>query len=791
MTRRCRRNVPKQQTRAELAGEAQKTDSSSSPRVPKTQYQHFIPRFILRRFQVGPVKSRKERDKEFQRTGVDPEYVRYYDVATGSLDIRPIGKVYGVPNVYQDVRNALNINEVEEKLGKLENRAASIITDLHKALPQGTLTLKRRTLEDLRKFLFIMHYRNVSCSDIYFQADHPENASSRQWIESFMQAKGLHSAAEAWLYFLRYYLDTSHSNIMQDAAELVEKYGEGGLQKMMIESHIPPDLEHFPAYTYYVQANGYFFSIWEAAEGEEFIITSHTFGLWEGLGYGCPGMHRIFVVSPRIAIVLRHVLSRPELKEDTKPGAFVSCLLDVNPAPPTPIYTRGEHGTHIDQINFQSAMALARYRSSQKGEDDSFVFKITKLSRPQTLNFNSVLLVNVTETGSLTFLSKESMLRSARAFLSWPVYGLLVPLIARLTDPTESEVSAPRPPSQSPVAVPDQDVDALTLVDVGLYVLLMQICTGIRQFETAYGRAHLVFRIMDKAKPTSFADEISREVEKAFKICKDSEDEMPVGEGISFAPLLSSISNELSSKLFRFMIPCMSRLGAVMSGGEGIMEELQDEVTVVCFLARASSSPAVWHALSCISPQAPEILSKVFKEGTPGDASTASFTRLMYRQRASLSSFSSGFHLAYSLRAMCAMSGPTTNTVSRSYYQLTASIIQRLGRTMLGYLPEPYASQPRERPKARLIYKIPEKHSDLLFSNMKMILRYSLPGYVPSPGGNTPEQTLMRWIDEMAIVGSLVWLGKHRRNYLDFTLHVFLQGMNFKLFEDEEATGST
>ncbi|KAG2059292.1 hypothetical protein BDR06DRAFT_1017754 [Suillus hirtellus] len=772
---------------AELGGEAQTTDGPPSLRAPTTQYQHFIPRFILRRFQVRPVKSKTERQKEFQHTGV-----YYYDVATGSLDIRPIGKVYGLENAYQDVRNTDDINELEKKLAAIEGHAASIIKHLHEALSQGTLTLKRRSLEDLRKFLFIMHYRNVSCSDIYFQADHPENARSRQWIESFMQAKGLHSAAEIWLYFLRYYLDTSHSNIMRDAAELVEKYGEGGLQKMMIESHIPPDLEHFPAYTYYVQANSYFLSIWEAAEGEEFIMTSHAFGLWEGLGYGCPGLHCIFIVSPRIAIVLRHVLSRPELKELMKPGAFVSSLLHVNPAPPTPIYTCGEHGTHIDQVNFQSAMALARYRSSKKGEHDSFVFKITKLSRSQTLEFNSVLLVNVTKTGSLTFLSRGSMLRIAFRSLPANIHAseLLIPLIARLMDITETEVSPLCPPSQSPAAVLDQDVDALTHVDV-VHVLLMQICTNIKRFETAYDRAHLVFRIMEKSKPTPFAHEISREVEKAFKVCKDSEDEVPIGEGVSFAPLLPSISNELSSQLFQFMIPCMSRLGAVMSGGKRILEKLQDEVTVVCFLARASTSPAVWHALSCTSPQAPEILSKLFKEGTPGDASTVGFARFVYRQLASPSSFSSGFHLAYSLREMCAMSGPTTNFVSRSYYQLTASIIQCLGRTMLGPLPEPYASQLRERPKARLVYKIPEEHSDLLFSNMKTLLRHSLPGYVPSPGGNTPEQTLMRWIDEMAIVGCLVWLGKYRRNYLDFILDGFLQGTNFKLFEDEEATGST
>ncbi|KAG2127916.1 uncharacterized protein EDB93DRAFT_1235100 [Suillus bovinus] len=789
MTRR-RKNTPKQQARTEPAGEAQETDGSPSLSrcAPTTQYHHFIPRFILRRFQVGPVKSKTERQKEFRRTGVDPEYVHYYDIATGSLDIRPIGKVYGVPNFYQDVQNTRNINELEEKLADLERHAASIIMDLHKVLPQGTFTLKRRPLELLRKFLFIMHYRKVSCSGAYFQADHPENARSRQWIESFMKAKGIQSSIGVWLYFLRYYLDTSHSDIMRDAAELVDKYGEEGLLKMITESHIPPDVENYPAYTYHTHANNAFFSIWEAAEGEEFILTHNGFGLWEGLGGGCPGLHRIFVVSPRIAIVLCNIVLRPDIKKYAKPGSLVSSLLHVNPAPATPIYTSGERAI---PMNSESAMALARYRSSQEGANDSFVFKITKLSRPQTLEFNSVLLVNVTKTGSLTFLSKSNALRTVRVFRSLPANflasELLVPLIARLTDTMETEASALRPPLQSPEAVLHPKVDALTLVDVVLYVLLMQICTGSRRFETAYDRAHLVFKIMEKAKPTSFADEINREVEKAFKVCKESEDEMPEGEGISFAPLLSSISDESSSQLFQFMIPYMSRLGAVMSEGEEILEELQDEVTVVSFLARASSSPAVWHTLSCTSPQASEILSRLFKKDTPTDESVRSFMRSMY-EHASPSSLSSGFHLAYFLREICGMTGPTTNLISQRYYRLTAFLIEGLGRTMLGSLPEPYSSQPRERPKARLFYKMSEEHSKLLFSNMKVMLRDV--GYEPSPGGSTLGQTLSKWVDEMAIVGCLAWLGKHRRNFLDFLLDQFPQGMNLKLFEDEEATGS-
>ncbi|KAG2035423.1 hypothetical protein BDR03DRAFT_962620, partial [Suillus americanus] len=433
-----------------------------------------------------------------------------------------------------------------------------------------------------------------------------------------MKAKDIRSPVETWLHFLRYYLDASHSDLMRDAAELIEKYGEEGFHEM----DILPGLEHYPAAIYHTYADDYFLSILEAAEGEEFILTHNSVGLWEGLasGYQYPPLHRIFVVSPRVAIVMCSVVLLPDVKEYTKPGSFNSRLLNLDPTPPIPIYPNGEH---LDYENFvRSFSRYSRYKSLQEGGVDLFVLKITKLTRPQTLEVNSVVLLNVKDTGSLTFQSSEKMLRTARAFRSSPSNipksDLIVALIAHLASGSvETEVPALRPPLQSPAAVPDEDFDPSTLVDVVLYVLPMQICTGHKRFSSSYDRAHLLLRIMEKSKPTSFADEINREVEKAFTACKgDSEDGISSVEGVSFDPLLSSIPNESSSRLFRIMVPYMSRLGAVMFGGEGIFGELQDEVAVVSFLQRASCSPGVWHTLSCSSPDAPEILSRLFNMGT-------------------------------------------------------------------------------------------------------------------------------------------------------------------------------
>ncbi|KAG2108946.1 uncharacterized protein F5147DRAFT_836813 [Suillus discolor] len=754
MSRRCR--TSKWRANTKVAG----VQRAGARRAHTSQYQHFIPRFILRRFQVGIPKSRKERNKEFKRTGVDPEYILYYDVATGSLDTRPIGKVYGVLGIYQDVHNTRNINELEDKLARLESQAASIIENLHKALPQGILALKYSSLVLLRKFLFLMHFRNESHSSRAFEVDRPENVQARQWVERILKADGIRSAADVWRHILRYYLDSSHSDLMRHAANVVESGGEG-----LQETHIPP-------VTYRTYMDDYFLSIWEAAQGEEFILTHNAFGLSEGSATSCPALHRIFVLSPRIAVVLCNVRLRPETKRHRRPRSLESSLLDVNLALPVPIYTAEEGGIQL----------FSHQRPSWETKIDGVVFKITKLTRSQTLELNSVVLFNLEKTGSLTFRSGTRMLRTAHAFRSnFPSSRLVVPLIAHLTTSLKSEeASALCSSVKSLTASPDEDFDPLSLGDLVLDVLLMQICSGRKQFPSAYDRAHFVLKIMAKAKPTSFARRISRKVRRAFRACKgDMEDGMSFAEGVNPAPLVSSIPRKLSSQLFELMIPYMRKRGAEMSGGEETLEVLQRDVAVVSFLQRASCNPGVWHALSHSSPEAPKILSKLFKKGTPADEFIA---------KISPSGFSSCYNRAYSLRKVYGMAGPTTSPISQRYYGLTAFIIEYFDfLAMLGVLPEPYFSQPCKRRKAQLVHIMPRAHSDLPMKRMKEFLREELEEYESEyeSGEDTLDETTKEWVDEMAIVGCLAWLGKHRRNIVNFILDGFPSAMNLELFEGE------
>lgn len=453
-------------------------------RAHTSQYQHFIPRFILRRFQVGIPKSRKERDKDFERTRVDSECILYYDVATGSLDTRPIGKVYGVLGIYQDVHNTGNINELEHKLAYLESQAAHIIKNLHEALPWGALALECSSLDLLQKFLFLMHFRTKSHSSRAFEVDRPENVQAHQWVERILEADGTRSADDIWRQTLRYYLDSSHSGLMRNAAYAVES-GEEDLP------------EHIPSIAYRTYLDDYFLSIWEAAQGEEFILTHNAFGLSEGSATGCPALHRIFVLSPRIAVVLCNVRLQPETKSRRRSGSLESSLLDVNLPLPDPIYT-AEGGIQL----------FSHRRSSWEMKIDSVVFKITKLTRSQTLELNSVVLFNLEETGSLTFRSATKMLRTAHAFRSnFPSSHLVIPLIAHLTTSLKSEEASALRSSVTPSAAsPNEDFDPLSLGDLVLYVLLMQICSGRKQFPSAYDRAHYVLKIVARRHPRSCQD---------------------------------------------------------------------------------------------------------------------------------------------------------------------------------------------------------------------------------------------------------------------------------------------
>ncbi|KAJ7279323.1 hypothetical protein C8J57DRAFT_1125134 [Mycena rebaudengoi] len=528
-----------------------------TPQTREDQYQHFIPRFILRRFQPGGIrKSRVERQREYARTRSDSESILVYELETQSLTLCPVGSVYGVRNLYQDVRSSLNINELEEKLSKLEGDAAKIVNDLHTALAEKRdFGLKRRALDRLRKFLFLMHYRNSTLSKTYFQEDHPQSRAARDWTEQYRLRHHLDSATDMWLHCLRYFLDTSHAQIALDASQMYEKFG---LLAMTSGGPIPPEAEYYHAVAYQLQAGHYFLCVWEAADGEEFILGSNGFGLWEGVGPGT-AVHRIFVISPRLTLVLRSGFLRDEVNQ----GHHIptnSDLIDIKHTIPVATYQDGSHGLSIDPD------ALNSYRATSPAENDLFTFKITKLTSSQTLALNSVILLNVPPTGSITFTSKSSILRTCRLFqrsISGRIHApnKFSPLIRCLSPSTRVVAATPAQPR----------------IGLSLFEILLGIVTKDLEFRSDYDRAKAILVPLN-ASTSEFAEEhqhILSGVIQKYGTVLQSLPAFPISPSI----LTDSLPRTTSDCLFATL---SAKLG--FGAQTNILEKIQNQVVCIAFL---------------------------------------------------------------------------------------------------------------------------------------------------------------------------------------------------------------
>lgn len=246
----------------------------------------------------APYRTAKERNKEnwkAKKKGIETELLNVYSLSTKTLQSASISKSFGEINLYTDISSGINSQHVEEKLSRLENEAAQVITAIQNACGQGKFDLTRRSLEVLRKFVFIMHYRKPNIQAQYFGVG--PNDPIADWIRRYMKTHNLRTREDMWLHGLAYLLDTPHPVIVAKGEQIHAHYGEARMMQMM-SSKIDPDLENWFAVDYRSLAHSHYFGVWEAAPGCEFILGNNCFGLWEGLISGMPNIHRIFIISP-------------------------------------------------------------------------------------------------------------------------------------------------------------------------------------------------------------------------------------------------------------------------------------------------------------------------------------------------------------------------------------------------------------------------------------------------------------------------------------------------------------
>jgi Protein of unknown function (DUF4238) len=164
--------------------------SAQSPRPDKQpakdQYQHYIPRFILRNFALDDhlIHSR-ERHEIYQ-----------YSLTDKKLRIADVDTSYGVYNMYSDIQNIADLNFVEVKLSELE-QAASIVIKRVVDPSRTEVEMLYPELMALKKFLWIMSFRNPPRRRQY--TDERFCARGKKIQQEYMEARGRTSLDDVWL----------------------------------------------------------------------------------------------------------------------------------------------------------------------------------------------------------------------------------------------------------------------------------------------------------------------------------------------------------------------------------------------------------------------------------------------------------------------------------------------------------------------------------------------------------------------------------------------------------------
>ena len=262
-------------------------ETAQPERQAKDQYQHYIPRFILRNFALDDhLKHSRERHD-----------IYVYSLAEGKLCIGDIDTSYGITNMYSDIQNIEDLNFVEKELSKLEHKASDILKQILD-LGRKEITLTRTELSALRLFLWVMSFRNPKRRKQYTDERFCKSGMSVQ--RQYMQERGRASLGDVWLDNMKGFL--LDAQLKEPLRQNPFKMQHGLIGWMENSDQKLREVKTF-------------LCIWEAAEPYEFVLTDNGFNIFEGnCGIALPSLayHYFYPVSPKRIIVACSVTFKQE-----------------------------------------------------------------------------------------------------------------------------------------------------------------------------------------------------------------------------------------------------------------------------------------------------------------------------------------------------------------------------------------------------------------------------------------------------------------------------------------------
>ena len=284
-------------------------ESSSQAGPPEpSQYHHFIPRFLLRNFAVfkNPGRSVPKTSQKSKNRAPKPQKLAIIDLQSGDFKQGDVGDTFGIVDMYRDFEDAdRDQHKLEKKLSVLESDAGVIIARVKQLYDAGKkeVQLLRKDRDLLRRFLFIMMYRNTIFAGRFEKARENYDSNDREKLLAYMDEKGFQRPRDVWFANIRAFLE---ADLTKESPDVLSD---------IIQGAYPMDATWF---VMHLQSSFLAFCT-PRNDADEFLLTQNVYSCFEGPSGAdlYSDYHRFAPISPKIMIVLRsNLLPCADVEED-------------------------------------------------------------------------------------------------------------------------------------------------------------------------------------------------------------------------------------------------------------------------------------------------------------------------------------------------------------------------------------------------------------------------------------------------------------------------------------------
>lgn len=397
--------------------------AESSHQVPPTepsQYHHFIPRLLLKNFAVfknpGVITARTSNSKK--RKAPDPKRLNVLNLESGKREQADVGHTFGFVDIYRDFDVAQpEQHDWERRLSRLESDAGEIIARIKRLYEAGKeeVQFTRHEKDLLRRFLFIMLYRNRSFMSRFDKSAEDYDEDDQEIMHAYMEDRGFQKPKDVWFSNIRAFLDVDLDCEWDVWYEEIHKRA------------YPPDARWF-----FKSMQMSFLAICTPQRiADEFILTQNAYSIFEGPND--PGAwtdyHVFAPISPQLLLVTRNALLPNGLDEDEEqrlillekmksmhmnPSAAVSSLEDLPVAK-----ARNNYSQVVDGRSVLLPTKIARHRHV-------FYFPFFKISTAHVQKINMIMLEEAAGTMAIIYKSPEALRRSLEHYLADDTPGFTV-----------------------------------------------------------------------------------------------------------------------------------------------------------------------------------------------------------------------------------------------------------------------------------------------------------------------------------------------------------------------------